>query len=239
MEAGLTATRSVTALWRAASAPGTDILSARHPIHPRGYSLSVFRLFLGLVLPLVLLATPSRAPVRAQAPAPGAPRAARAVGVQQSLKPPVTPRRAFLYSLFVPGAGQVALGRQGVGGAFFLSEGLALALVHRSAEDLRLARQFQGDSVPASYQVDAVGQPVIAADGRPAVATWTVSRYSAARMRARRTHYEDWLAVAIFNHLFAGADAFVAAQLWDLPARVGVQRAPDGSAAVVATLRFR
>lgn len=227
-------------LARRVGARGAVIFSARHPIHSRGYSLSVFRLFLGLVLPLALLATPSRAPVRAQAPsAPSAPRAERAVGAQRSLKPPVTPRRAFLYSLFVPGAGQVALGRQGVGGAFFLSEGLALALVHRSAEDLRLARQFQGDSVPATYQVDAGGQSVIGADGRPTVATWTVNRYSAARMRARRTHYEDWLAVAIFNHLFAGADAFVAAQLWDLPARVGVQRAPDGSAAVVATLRFR
>ena len=159
--------------------------------------------------------------------------------VPLALKPPVTPRRAFLYSLFVPGAGQAALDRPYVGGVFFAAEGLSLALVHRSAEDLRLARQFRGDSVPETYKVDATGQPVLGDDGRPTVATWTVSRYSAARMRARRTHYEDWIAVLIFNHLFAGADAFVAAQLWDLPARVGVRTAPDGSPALVATLRFR
>ncbi|MEK7239371.1 MAG: hypothetical protein AAB224_02175 [Gemmatimonadota bacterium] len=196
----------------------------------------MLRRFRTLALPFVVLAVPFAAPVRAQAP--GAPVGAP-TGVQPALKPPVTPRRAFLYSLFVPGAGQAALDRQFVGGIFFLTEGLALALVHRSAEDLRLARQFRSDSLPATYQVDAAGQPVVGGDGRPVVATWDVSRYSAARVRARRTHYEDWIAVLIFNHLFSGADAFVAAQLWDLPARVAVRTAPDGRAAVVATVRFR
>ncbi len=174
----------------------------------------------------------------------GASRALRPSGAQAaeslSVKPPVTPRRAFLYSLAVPGAGQAALGRHFWGGAFFFTEGLSLALVYRSAEDLRLARQFRADSVPATYQVDeATGQPVLDASGRPAVATWNVSRYSAARVRARRTHYEDWLAVLVFNHLIAGADAFVAAQLWDLPARVGVRASANGRPAVVASLTFR
>lgn len=167
------------------------------------------------------------------------PRVAAPAGVASSVKPPVTPRRAFLYSLAIPGAGQAALNRHFWGGAFFLAEGLSLSLVYRSAEDLRLARQFRADSVPETYQLDAGGQPVLGSDGRPVAATWTVSLYSAARVRARRTHYEDWLAVLIFNHLIAGADAYVAAQLWDLPARVGVRAAPDGRPAVVASLRFR
>lgn len=192
----------------------------------------------------------------AQAPGvSGAPREARAAGAARTLsanarvasdtvdtssfRPPVTPRRAFLYSLVVPGAGQAALKRHFWGGAFFLAEGLSLALVYRSAEDLRLARQFRADSVPETYQVDASGQPVLGGDGRPVVATWTVSRYSAARVRARRTHYEDWLAVLVFNHLIAGADAYVAAQLWDLPARVGVRATPEGRPALVASLKFR
>jgi hypothetical protein len=204
------------------------IFSARHLNPPQGYFASV-------VLPLAVLAVPSAA----HGQVPEAPRVGQPVGVQQSLKPPVTPRRAFLYSLFVPGAGQAALDRHFVGGVFFLAEGLSLAMVHRSAEDLRLAIQFRADSVPSTYQVDDGGQPVLGGDGRPVVATWFVSRYSAARVRARRTHYEDWIAVVIFNHLFSGADAFVAAQLWDLPARIGVGTAPDGSTAVVATLRFR
>ena len=99
--------------------------------------------------------------------------------------------------------------------------------------------QFRADSVPATYKVDATGQQMLGADGRPVPDSWAVSRYSAARVRARRTHYEDWIAVVIFNHLISGADAYVAAQLWDLPARVGVRGAPDGRPAVVATLNFR
>jgi len=169
----------------------------------------------------------------------GAPRVAPPAGAVAEVASPVTPRRAFLYSLAIPGAGQAALGRNFWGGVFFAAEGLSLALVHRSAEDLRLARQFRVDSVPATYQVDEFGQGVLASDGRPVIDTWTVSRYSDARIRARRTHYEDWLAVVIFNHLFAGADAYVAAQLWDLPAHVAMRPAPDGRAALVATLNFR
>lgn len=198
------------------------------------------------ILCTLLLSAPTSA---AWSQAPGAPAPAPRAGVTLtktaapaetlSTRPPVTPRRAFLYSLAVPGAGQAALGRQFWGGAFFLTEGLSLALVYRSAEDLRLARAFRADSVPLTYQVNAAGEPVLAGDGRPAVATWSVSRYSAARVRARRTHYEDWIAVLIFNHLIAGADAYVAAQLWDLPARVGVRTAPDGRPAVVASLKFR
>ncbi len=199
-----------------------------------------------VVLCTLLLAAP---PSAAWSQATGAPAPAPRAGVSAprndarddttAYKPPVTPRRAFLYSLAVPGAGQAALGRQFWGGAFFLAEGLSLALVYRTAEELRLARQFRADSVPLTYQVNSAGEPVLASDGRPAVATWSVSRYSAARVRARRTHYEDWVAVLIFNHLISGADAYVAAQLWDLPARVGLRTAPDGRPAVVASLKFR
>jgi hypothetical protein len=205
------------------------------------------RLLSAIACAVCLLVLPARDALRAQAsgsepprtaPPAGAP-AAQAVAAAAVAKPPVTPRRAFLYSLAIPGAGQAALNRHFWGGVFFLTEGLSLALVHRSAEDLRLARQFRADSVPATYQVDAAGQQTIGPDGRPVVATWNVSLYSAARVRARQTHYEDWLAVTVFNHLIAGADAYVAAQLWDLPSRIGVRVAPDGRPALVASLSFR
>jgi hypothetical protein len=198
----------------------------------------VTRPFLCSVVLCTLTVAPARHALHAQVK-PVAPVGVTARVDSSAHKPPVTPRRAFLYSLAVPGAGQAALGRQFWGGAFFLTEGLSLALVYRAAENLRLARQFRADSVPLTYQVDAAGQPVLGGDGRPTVATWSVSRYSAARVRARRTHYEDWVAVLIFNHLIAGADAYVAAQLWDLPARVGVRADPNGRPAVVASLKFR
>jgi hypothetical protein len=66
------------------------------------------------------------------------------------------------------------------------------------------------------------------------VAEFARNRYDAERVRARRTHFEDWIAFLIFNHLFSGADAFVSAQLWDLPTEIGVEPAGRGG-----TLAFR
>jgi hypothetical protein len=153
--------------------------------------------------------------------------------------PPISPRRAFLYSLLLPGAGQAQLDRATAGGMFFLIEAVSLALVHRSAEDLRIARTYAGDSIPARYVIDPVtGRPARSNTGALQVAEWSVPRYTDAYVRTRRLHYEDWLAVLVFNHLFAGADAFVAAQLWDLPVRIGVTPTATG-AQVSATFRRR
>lgn len=155
------------------------------------------------------------------------------------LLPPITPRRAFLYSFILPGAGQAKLDRAYAGGMFILIEAAALTLLHRSAEDLRIARSFARDSVPLRFQVDPVtGIVARDADGAPVVAEWSASRYDSDWVRTRRLHYEDWLAVLFFNHLFAGADAFVAAQLWDLDARLGAQQTRFGPA-FGATIRFR
>ncbi len=169
-----------------------------------------------------------RTPVAAAAPA-----TARDEG------PPISPRRAFLYSFLVPGSGQARLDRSFAGGMFFLIEAATLVLVHRSAEDLRIARRFSGDSMPLTYQVDPVtGIVARDTDGAPIVASWSQPRYDADWVRTRRLHYEDWLAVLFFNHLFAGADAFVAAQLWDLPGKLAIRQTPFGPL-INATFSFR
>jgi hypothetical protein len=62
-------------------------------------------------------------------------------------------------------------------------------------------------------------------------------RFGADLARTRRLHVEDWLAAIAFNHLLSGADAFVSAQLWDMPVRMAV--APmQGGAGVVASVSF-
>ena len=146
-----------------------------------------------------------------------------------SLQPPISPKRAFLYSLVLPGSGQAQLGRAYATGLFIFVEVTALTILHRSNEDLRIARAFRPDSMPARYQVDPV-TGVAARDtlGNPVVLAWEKSRYSDAWIRTRRLHREDWVAVLVFNHLFAGADAFVAAQLWDLPGKLAVRATPNG-----------
>ena len=142
--------------------------------------------------------------------------------------PPLTAKRAFILSALVPGAGQSRLDR-GTSGALFASVELAaMVMVRRSQLDLREARRYQVDTLPAQYIVS--GSTLV----KNGVFT---NRYTADLVRTRRLHVEDWLAVIGFNHLFAGADAFVAAQLWDVPVQLTAVPRPSG-ALFVATVHF-
>src|ERR1039458_4160294 len=158
------------------------------------------------------------------------------------IAPPISPRRAFVYSALIPGMGQAALDRKYTGAAFFLIETMSWALLRRSADDQRIAKAFVGDSVPQSYTIDpTTGLAVRDGHGDPVVATWAQTRYTQDLVRARALHVEDWVAVILFNHLFSGADAYVAANLWDLPQHLGVRATPlrGGGAAMTFTLTFR
>jgi hypothetical protein len=63
------------------------------------------------------------------------------------------------------------------------------------------------------------------------------SGFTDALINVRRAHVEDWVAFLVGNHLFAGADAYVAAHLWDLPTQVSVRPGPNGTM-IGARLRF-
>jgi hypothetical protein len=156
--------------------------------------------------------------------------------------PPISPRRAFVYSALVPGLGQSALGRNYTGATFFLIEAVSWALLRRSASDVRIAQAFIGDSVPQTYALDPT-TGLVQRDGRgnPVVGTWAQTGYSQSLVRARTLQVEDWVAVILFNHLVSGADAYVAANLWDLPQHLGVRATPlaRGGAALNFTLSFR
>ena len=155
---------------------------------------------------------------------------------------PISPSRAFFYSAAIPGLGQAKLDRPNYGAFFFLLEVTAVAMANRTAADVRAARAFKADSVPSSYKVDAsTGAVQLSSTGLPVVDTWKVSSYPTALVEARRLQYEDWMAIIIFNHLFSGADAFVAAQLWDLPQRVKFRAVPlrSGATSYGFKLSFR
>ena len=155
---------------------------------------------------------------------------------------PISARRAFVYSALIPGMGQAALDRKYTGAAFFLIEAMSWALLRRSADDERIAKAFAGDSVPQTYAIDpATGLAQRDGHGNPVVATWAQTRYSPDLVRARALHVEDWVAVILFNHLFSGADAYVAANLWDLPQHLGmrVSPLPRGGAVLSFSLKVR
>lgn len=142
--------------------------------------------------------------------------------------PPLTPKRAFLYSSLLPGLGQSRLDH-GTSGALFASiELAAIVMMRRSQMDLREARRYQIDTLPSQYLV--AGDSVI----KNGIFT---NRFTRDLVRTRRLHVEDWMAVVAFNHLFAGADAFVSAQLWDVPVELSAYPRPSG-AVFAATIRF-
>ena len=133
-------------------------------------------------------------------------------------KPPLSPRRAFLYSLALPGYSQSVLNRPTAGALFMLTESIALVMLRESAADLQQARRFRTDSlVVIGYEPS--GTPIT-----------QVSAYNDRLIDIRRGHVEDWIAFILANHLFAAADAYVAAHLWDLPTQISVESRPDGAA---------
>ncbi len=155
-------------------------------------------------------------------------------------KPPLSPRRAFLTSLLIPGYAQTVFGRDRAAMLFAVIEIGSIGMARKAALDLAEAKGLPRDSVVATYKVDPnTGLATIdPKTGLPVPDTYIASRFTADRIKARRTHYEDWIAAIVFNHLFSGADAYVAANLWDFKANIGVVAAPR-SPGVYASLRFR
>jgi len=136
-------------------------------------------------------------------------------------KPPLSPRRAFLSSLVIPGYSQAVLGRPTAGALFVLTEASAIAMLRESQADLNEARRFQSDSLVTIGFDPGTGAPIPA-----------VNAYTKRLVDVRRSHVEDWIAFIIANHLFAGADGYVAAHLWDLPTQISVE--PSHAGMVVA-----
>ena len=152
----------------------------------------------------------------------------------------MTPRRAFLSSLLIPGYAQTVFGRDHAAMLFAVIEIGSLGMARKAAQDLAEAKAFVKDSIVATYKIDPVtGIAIIdPKTGLPVPDTYIASRFTPDRIKARRTHYEDWIAAILFNHLFSGADAYVAANLWDFKANIGVVATPN-SAGVYASVRLR
>ncbi|MGI9140808.1 MAG: DUF5683 domain-containing protein [Gemmatimonadaceae bacterium] len=155
-------------------------------------------------------------------------------------RPPITPGRAFVQSLLIPGRGQITLGKRSAARFYFAVEAVGIGMTIKSRSALREAQRAARDSTPLEFAVDPV-----TGDSVPTV--FVASRFPPERIDARRTHVEDWVALIIFNHLLSAADAYVAANLWDFPASVSVKARPapiysgtnDGSALSALNLEAR
>jgi hypothetical protein len=65
--------------------------------------------------------------------------------------------------------------------------------------------------------------------------------YARTRQKYVNSHSQekqDWIVLLVFNHLMAGAEAYVSAHLWDFPAALKMQALPGGRAGVGVSVRF-
>ena len=147
---------------------------------------------------------------------------------RDSLQPPLSPRRAFFYSALIPGYSQSVFGRHRAAALMLAVEAMSIAMITESAADVREARRMTGDTVVISYVDPNTGGPATI----PAL-----RRFDDAFVRTRQSHLEDWIAFLIANHLFSAADAYVAANLWDIPGQMSIRASPRG-ATVGATLSW-
>jgi hypothetical protein len=114
-----------------------------------------------------------------------------------------------------------------------LVEAISIAMIRESGADVHEARRTVNDTVIVRY-VDGQGVLVNTKNGDVAP-----PRFNSAYVRTRQAHVEDWAALLVANHLFAGADAFVAAHLWDVPARLGLRILPrSGGTTVSASFKW-
>ena len=98
-------------------------------------------------------------------------------------------------------------------------------MLRESRADLAEARALKRDSLVVVGVDPTSGQPIMQRNS-----------YDQQLIDVRRGHVEDWVAFIFANHLFAAADAFVAAHLWDLPTQISVRR---GSAGPIVAARLQ
>ncbi|HUQ18005.1 MAG TPA: hypothetical protein VM099_00210 [Gemmatimonadaceae bacterium] len=133
---------------------------------------------------------------------------------------PLTPRAALVRSMLVPGLAQFDLLRPKAGWLFVSAEAASIAMIAKSYHDLDVAKAARHDTIIVDAK-DANQNPIIdPVTGKVKTVGEPKNKNLADRVRARRTHLEDWIAAMAFNHLFSGADAWVAAQLVDFDVNV-------------------
>lgn len=169
----------------------------------------------------------ARVGVSAMAPARAPATAAPVRPDSLTARPPVSPGHAFLQSVLVPGWGQATLHRSTAGTIFTVVEAMSVAMLIQSKKELAEARRFGTDSIVDHY--DPPAQP-----GGAPTPVYAPNQFTA-RIKPRKQAVEDWTFLLIFNHLIAGADAFVAAHLWDVPIQVSA-RPGDRSAAFLVSI---
>lgn len=132
-------------------------------------------------------------------------------------EPAVSPGRAFLRSLVVPGWGHAAVGSYTRGGSYFLLQGATIWMLYKSAEkraSARRERDLHYSLAESRARAAGIQDPDtirMMAEGDERVEDFEEL------VETRGEQVEDWAALGIFLMLMGAADAFVSAHLQDFP----------------------
>ena len=138
--------------------------------------------------------------------------------------------------------------------------------VAQATRDSAIARRPRGDSIrpqppitpgqaflrslvlpgwgQASLNRNVTGGFFLAFEGIAATMVWksgwqlTFARTRGKYVKSHTQEQQDWVTLLVFNHLMAGAEAYVSAHLWDFPAGLELQRMPDGSTNLGVRVHF-
>ena len=156
------------------------------------------------------------------------------VARDSALEPPISPKRALFTSMLVPGLAQSQLGRHKARLLFGAFEVTSVLMARETLNRLHRAKRAAravSDTALVIESVDPLA-PSPLGFARPGSRVHT---NLAGRVKARQSQFEDWMALIAFNHLMAAADAFVGAQLWDLPTQVTASRVAPAPGAPATT----
>ena len=152
----------------------------------------------------------------------------------------VSPGRAFLRAVLLPGWGHASIGSYGRGAFYFAAQTSTVwTLIRtrarlRSAKDARDLRRSEVAAALAAQGVSDRAEVEIAQDADAAVSA------SEGLVRARGQQFEDWLAFGLFMVFLSGADAFVSTHLRDFPEPIEMEiRAAEGGVEVGLSVPVR
>jgi hypothetical protein len=151
----------------------------------------------------------------------------------------VTPGRAFVRSLLVPGWGQFSNGATERGAVYASLQGASAFMLVKTQikisdakADLSAARKTAVDSLIASAQAQkdtAKVRKYANPDSVNAVAETVFAVVDKASLvKARQKQREDWITYFLFFTFASGIDAFVGAHLSDFPGTVTAEPTPAG-----------
>ena len=140
-----------------------------------------------------------------------------------AIEPPISPKRALFTSMLVPGLAQSQLGRHKARLLFGAFEVTSVLMARETLNRLRRAKRAPRAVADTAIVIESV-DPLASSPVGFARPGSRVHTNLAGRVKARQSQFEDWMALIAFNHLMAAADAFVGAQLWDLPTQVTASR---------------